>query len=311
MNIPDDFPEIISRFYDLPDEFYKSLIDSLDSGVYLVDLDRRIVYWNQTAQRMSGYTSKEVIGRWCGDGLLKHVDFEGKLLCGDGCPLKETMSDGITRQTDVFMKHKDGHRVPVRVIANPVYDRSGELIGAVETFNDITPDLVARMKIKKLTEAASKDPLTGVTNRRAAERAIADAVALWDRDRTPFGLLFVDLDNLKQINDQFGHQAGDAAIQLVARTLQALFRQDDIVARWGGDEFVVLVKDIDAELLEKMAAKAGLGVGAAEMPEPYSDQHLSISVGAAMVQEDDTPASIVSRSDRMMYHVKQARKSSR
>jgi diguanylate cyclase (GGDEF)-like protein/PAS domain S-box-containing protein len=311
MSMPDDFPEIIARFYDLPDEFYKSLIDSLDSGVYLVDLDRRIVYWNETAQRMSGYTSEEVIGRWCGDGLLKHVDFEGNLLCGVGCPLKETMSDGVTRQTDVFMKHKDGHRLPVRVIANPVNDRSGELIGAVETFNDITPDLVARMKIKKLTEDARKDPLTGVDNRRAAERTIADAVALWDRDRTPFGLLFVDLDNLKQINDQLGHQAGDAAIQLVARTLRALFRQDDLVARWGGDEFVILVKDINTELLDKMAAKAELGVGAAEMPDPFSSQQLSISIGAAMVQEDDTQASIVSRADRIMYQSKQAKKSSR
>jgi len=311
MSIPDDFPEVIARFYDLPDEFYKSLIDSLDSGVYLVDLDRRIVYWNETAHRMSGYTSEEVIGRWCGDGLLKHVDFEGNLLCGDGCPLKETMSDGITRQTDVFMKHKDGHRVPVRVIANPVYDRSGELIGAVETFNDITPDLVARMKIKKLTEAAQKDLLTGVTNRRAAERAIADAVAVWDRDRTPFGLLFVDLDNLKQINDQFGHPAGDAAIQVVARTLRALFRQDDLVARWGGDEFVVLVKDIDSELLEKLAAKAELGVKAAEMPEAYKGQGLSVSIGATMSDEEDTAESIVARADRIMYRDKQQKRAGR
>ena len=309
--IPEDFPERISKFYDLPDEFYKTLIDSLESGVYLVDRDRRIVYWNETAHKMSGYNSEEVMGRWCGDGLLKHVDFEGNLLCGEGCPLKETMRDGVTRQADVFMKHKDGHRVPIRVIANPVYDRSGELIGAVETFNDITPDLVARMKIKKLTEAATKDPLTGVTNRRVAERMIADAVALWGRDRTPFGILFIDMDNLKQINDQLGHQAGDAAIQVVARTLRALFRQEDMVARWGGDEFVILVKDIDADLLMKIASKAELGVGTAEMPEAYTGQDLSVSIGATMAAEEDTAESVMARADRIMYREKQRKKTSR
>ena len=77
----------------------------------------------------------------------------------------------------------------------------------------------------------------------------------------------------------------------------------------GGDEFVVLVKDIDADLLEKMAAKAGLGVGAAEMPDAYEGQTISVSIGAVMVEEDDTPVSVISRADKVMYQVKQAKKS--
>jgi diguanylate cyclase (GGDEF)-like protein/PAS domain S-box-containing protein len=309
--IPEDFPEEVIRFYDLPDEFYKNLIDSIESGIYLVDRNRRIVYWNETAHRLSGYTAEEVMGRACGDGLLTHVDFEGRLLCGDGCPLQGTMEDGATRQTDVFMKHKEGHRVPVRVKANPVYDRWGELIGAVEMFDDITPDLAARTQIRLLAEAASTDPLTGVLNRRAAEQALTDAFVRWERSRNPFAVLFVDLDNLKQINDQLGHNAGDLAIQVVARTLQSLFRRDDMIARWGGDEFIVLLRDVDEMLLEKLAQKAWLGIHTAELPEPHVWGSLSASVGATLVQEGDQPDSIISRADRAMYVEKKQKKTRR
>lgn len=306
--IPEDFPEEIAKFYDLPDTFYKTLINSLDNGVYLVNRNRRVVYWNQSSERLSGFSADEIMGHWCGDGFLEHVDFEGRMLCGDGCPLKATMEDGRPREADVFMKHKDGHRVPVRVRANPVYDRTGYLIGAVETFYDITPDVEARQHIKELAAAAATDPLTGLTNRRMAEQVIEDACSQWNRYRMTFAILFVDMDELKKINDTLGHNAGDAAIRTVGRTLRSLFRDDDLVARWGGDEFIVLVKDIDQPLLEKIIAKTETGVGAAELPKEYYWGRLSVSIGGTLVKEGDTPESIIARADEMMYAGKQRKK---
>lgn len=310
-DIPEDFPEKIAKFYDLPDTFYKTLINSLDNGVYLVDRDRRVVYWNQSADRLSGYSSDEITGHFCGDGFLQHIDFEGRLLCGEGCPLKETMQDGKPREADVFMKHKDGHRVPVRVRANPVYDRSGRLIGAVETFYDITPDVEARQQIRQLSEAASTDALTSLTNRRMAEQVLEDACSQWNRYRMTFAVLFVDMDDLKQINDNLGHNAGDAAIQAVGRTLRSLFRDDDVVARWGGDEFIVLVRNIDQDLLEKIIRKTCIGVGAVELPPAYEWGQLSVSVGGTLVQDGDTLETIIARADAHMYQAKQSKKSDR
>lgn len=306
--IPKDFPEEIAKFYDLPDSFYKTLINSLDNGVYLVDRDRRVVYWNQSSERLSGFSADEITGRFCGDGFLQHVDFEGRLLCGEGCPLKETIQDGRQREADVFMKHKDGHRVPVRVRANPVYDRTGYLIGAVETFYDITPDIEARQHLKELAEAANTDPLTGLTNRRMAEQMLEDACLQWNRYRMTFAILFVDMDDLKKINDTLGHNAGDAAIQTIGRTLRSLFRGDDVVARWGGDEFIVLARNIDQKILDAIIAKTETGVGAAELPPKYDWARLSVSVGGTLVQEGDTQESIIARADELMYDRKQEKK---
>ena len=91
------------------------LLDSLFDGVYFVDLDRRITYWNAGAERISGYLRSEVVGSCCADNLLRHIDTEGHKLCQDGCPLAATMRDGKTRESSVYLHHKFGHRVPVLV----------------------------------------------------------------------------------------------------------------------------------------------------------------------------------------------------
>ena len=126
-----------NSFSNLPDSFYRQLLHSLDDGIYFVDRFRRIVFWNQGAEKISGYSFDEVQGRFCGDGLLQHVDFDGNIMCGAGCPLTATIKDGQNHEVDVYLKHKNGHRVPVKVISSPVYNADGDIIGAVERFTDI------------------------------------------------------------------------------------------------------------------------------------------------------------------------------
>jgi PAS domain S-box-containing protein len=103
---------------------------------YVVDTDRRILSWTPAAERIAGYTAEEVIGRRCSDALLWHVDESGEVLCGDRCPLLETMTDGAERSAKVWLHHSKGHLVPVIVHASALRDADGEVIGAVETFYD-------------------------------------------------------------------------------------------------------------------------------------------------------------------------------
>src|SRR5512138_899186 len=99
----------------MPDEknFYKDIIDNLYDGVYFVDRDRRITFWNKGAERITGYSSDRVIGRCCRDNILAHVAEEGTKLCSDLCPLQHAMADGNARESEAFLHHADGHRVPV------------------------------------------------------------------------------------------------------------------------------------------------------------------------------------------------------
>jgi diguanylate cyclase (GGDEF)-like protein/PAS domain S-box-containing protein len=288
----------------LSESFYKQLLDSIDEGVYFVDRSRRISFWNSAAERISGYPAEMVHEQFCGDGILMHVDFDGNLLCGDSCPLKATLATGQTQYVDVFLKHREGHRIPVRVIASAVFNENNEIIGAVERFHDITPQLADRTRLDKLAEEANTDALTGIPNRRFLEMEINERFFRFETFQECFGVMFVDMDDLKGINDKFGHGMGDRAIQIVAKTLQGSFRREDLVGRWGGDEFIVVVGNVDLEVLENIKQKVKTVVGGTVLPDVEEVEAISISIGVAEVLEDDTFEKLIKRADMRMYEDK-------
>ena len=113
---------------------YKSLIENIFDGLYLVDKNRSIIYWNHVAETITGYPADEVIGRRCRDNILVHVDRYGKNLCREGCPVDATIKDGRFRDAEVYLKHKDGHRVPVWVRTAPLHDTAGTIITSSPSF---------------------------------------------------------------------------------------------------------------------------------------------------------------------------------
>src|SRR5208282_5569316 len=116
--------------------FYEKLLDGLHEGVYFVNLERKITYWNRGAENLAGYVAGEAIGKHCSDKLLGHVDEKGRSLCNNGCPLSKTIADGKPRESEVYLRHKLGHRVPVSMRVLPMRDSAGQIIGAVEAFSD-------------------------------------------------------------------------------------------------------------------------------------------------------------------------------
>ena len=113
------------------ENFYKKLLSRLNIGIYFVDRNRKITFWNKGAEEISGYPEDQVKGHSCADGILMHINEKGEVLCNTGCPLHATIQDGKTRDMVVYMKHAKGHRLPVHVTANPIKDKDGEIIGAV------------------------------------------------------------------------------------------------------------------------------------------------------------------------------------
>jgi len=143
-------------------QFYQRVLNEVDEGVYFVDVERRITFWNKAAERITGYAAGEVIGSRCADGILQHVDDRGRCLCGCGCPLLEVMGSCSPKSVDVFLHHRDGHRVPVSVRASPICDRYGRVIGCVESFHDNSARQADLERIRELEEVAYIDPLTGI-----------------------------------------------------------------------------------------------------------------------------------------------------
>ena len=293
-------------------EFYKNLVENMSDGVYFVDRHRRIQYWNKGANRLTGYRADEVVGRYCQDDILCHVDMEGKNLCRDGCPLTACIADGNSHTDTVFLRHKMGRRVPVLVHVEPIRDRSGAITGAVEVFSDSTVLHQTQRRTKELERLAFLDELTQLPNRRFLEMSLNTALAEFQVHHDTFGVLMFDLDDFKEINDSCGHAVGDIALQEAGTSLSGSVRPNDIIGRWGGDEFIAIIRSVNAEGLRQMARRCEMLVRETHIPAPDGNRRaLSASVGAALVQPEDTPASIVQRADELMYAAKQSKGAAR
>ncbi len=184
---------------DLDKNSYARIIDNLHDGLYFVDTDRTITYWNKAAERISGYTAGEVVGKSCADNILTHVDGGGRSLCLGLCPLAATIADGEDREAEVFMHHKDGHRIPIFVRVSPMKNPEGKIIGGIELFTDISNINANNLRIQELEQLALLDNLTQLANRNYIEREMHARFEEHTRFKVPFGILFIDIDLFKAI----------------------------------------------------------------------------------------------------------------
>lgn len=284
-------------------KFYKDLVDNLSEGVYFVDRERRITYWNRGAEAISGYKAEEVLGTRCFDDLLMHVTAEGHRLCGEGCPLAATMDDGQGREAEIFLHHKDGHRVPVRVRASPI-DEGGEVVGAVEVFTDNSARMAILQRVEDLRRMALVDHLTGLANRRYAEMSLRSKLDEMERYGWPVGLLYLDVDHFKQVNDTYGHPVGDRALRMVGKTLATNARSFDLVSRWGGEEFVAILVNVDGAELLRIGERVRVLVQESVLTEGPDRIRVTLSVGATLAKPRDTLESLIGRADELMYRSK-------
>ena len=294
-------PSLQALLADEKNHLFKHVLDNLIDGVYFTDRNRRITYWNQAAEHLSGYSADEVLGRCCADNLLMHVDEAGRVLCQGECPLSRTISDGRPHRAEVYLHHKDGHRVPVEVRVCPIQDKNGDVVGAVEIFQDNSRQRAVRERAKELAKWAFLDPASQLGNRRYLERQLSVHLDQYAKGGSPFGIILADVDELKRINDTYGHVAGDGALASVARTLAGCLRVSDVVGRWGGDEFLAILPGITKEVLAAACEKCRALVASSSLPVDSLRVPLTISAGAAMVAPGDSQESLIRRADQYLY----------
>ncbi|MFQ9639578.1 MAG: PAS domain S-box protein, partial [Eisenbergiella sp.] len=185
-------------------DLYLTIINNMTDGVYLVDLERRILFWNKAAETITGYCADEIVGRQCQDNLLNHIDEEGRPLCITGCPLFSAIIDGKQRREHVFVRHKDGYRIPILVNIFPL-KKDGEIIGAIEIFSQNSPTIYEDNLVEHLSEIAMHDTLTKLPNRRYLESFLDYKLNEYQRFGRLFAVLFADIDDFSHFNNEYGH----------------------------------------------------------------------------------------------------------
>lgn len=289
---------------EISSDSFSYVVDNLYDGLYVVDNDRIITYWNKAAERISGFSAEEVVGKKCSDNILTHVDAKGESLCLGNCLLAKGIQDGAPREAEIYMHHKDGHRVPVACRFGVMRDEDGKIIGGVELFTDITGREARELRIKELEKMAMLDRLTQLPNRNFIEKEIERRFEDLRLHSIPFGVLFMDIDHFKKFNDTYGHDVGDLVLKFVARTMTGSTRASDVFGRWGGEEFIGILLNITRDDLEILGNRVRFLIEDSYII--YEDERLNvtISLGATLGRTDDTIDSVLKRADELLYQSK-------
>jgi diguanylate cyclase (GGDEF)-like protein/PAS domain S-box-containing protein len=267
---------------------FRDAIDNLNLGVCFLNAEKKITYWNKGAENLTGFLANEVMGKKF--GLLK-----------ENCPIGKTLEDGEQRESEAYLKNKNGKKLHFSVRVTPTRDEADKVIGANVMFFDISSQIVLINKIRELERSASFDALTKLPNRRLFEKNLLARFEEMQRHKRVFGIVFMDIDNFKFINDSYGHDVGDLVLKMVAKKLSDSLRPYDMIGRWGGEEFVALVPYVSREQLHVISNRMRSMVDRMSVFTGDSILKVTLSIGATLAKPEDTIDSIIRRADKLMY----------
>ena len=291
------------RFLDLVPVARATLVESMVDGVLVLDARNRIVDSNPAAQRLLSVAGQQLTGIGVRDVL------------GDASILR-TALDAVS-SVGVEMCSPSDERVHLEVQVVPLSAR-GAVGGTLLVLRDVTAKWLVEEELRaqldrnvalqeKLREEAIRDSLTGTFNRRMLQEAVAREVALARRDDTSVGLIVIDLDHFKVINDRHGHQAGDSVLQAVAALLQSGTRASDVVCRYGGEEFVVIMPRATTSDAIRRAEQWRRGVESLRIEYEGACLQVTLSAGVAAFPATGSDMDDVFRAaDRALFEAKRA-----
>ena len=273
-----------------------TVFDASPGGIMVTDQDCRIIRVNRAFSAMTGYTEHEVVG------LTPAVLASGKHYELFFQQMWLEISERGRWEGEIMNRHQDGHILPEYLSICRVCDDKGQVVNYVGMLIDISERLKAQKRIQYL---AHHDYLTGLPNRALLVERAEQALTLAKRYQRQLAIIFMDLDQFKPINDNYGHNVGDKVLCMVAKRLQSLVRRSDTVCRQGGDEFVILIPECHSlagvtEVAEKLNAA---------LVEPYLMDdvvlQLGVSIGIAVYPENgDTIDALIRYADEAMYLAK-------
>jgi diguanylate cyclase (GGDEF)-like protein/PAS domain S-box-containing protein len=276
-------------------------LNSIGDGVISTDVWGDVTYLNVVAEAMTGWSREEAVGRPI-DEVLRVVDATSREPVQNPLALAIRLNKTVGLTANSMLIRRDGFEAAIEDSSAPIHDRRGQVAGAVMVFHDVS---TARALSARMSYLAQHDSLTDLPNRILLKDRLTQAIAVAHRHRRKLGLLFLDVDRFKHINDSLGHAIGDRVLQSVAQRLLACVRNSDTVTRQGGDEFVVLLTDLTQPQDAVVSVdKILVALGAVHRIEDH-DLSITVSIGIAIYPDDGADAETLTKNaDFAMLHAK-------
>ncbi len=273
--------------------FQQKLLDNMHDAVVFVDGSGRILTWNRGAERLTGIAAAAVRQQSWLPRLVGLRDERGAAVADTDCPVMYAIQNSVQSLRRFIIRGRNERPVAVDIHTVPVLSGDGATHGAAVVLHDASGEASLEKRCQSLHERATKDPLTQVANRAEFDNTHKMFVEAHLERRLPCSLIICDIDRFKQINDTFGHQAGDEALKSFAQLLKSSCRPGDLVARYGGEEFVILCADCNTSA---GAAPEEMRHAISALPLPaLGGSSITASFGVTEVQAGDTPDTMLRR----------------
>lgn len=277
-------------------------LNSIGDAVISTDVAGNVTYLNVVAERMTGWSQAESKGQPFTD-VFRIVDGVTRETLRNPMEFAIQENKPVGLSMDSVLIRRDGVEASIEDSAAPIRDRGGHVTGAVIVFHDVS---AARSMVLKMSHLAQHDYLTDLPNRLLLNDRLTQAISLARRSRKQLAVLFLDVDRFKNINDSLGHLIGDKLLQSVSRRLTTCMRGSDTVSRQGGDEFVVLLADVEHAEAAGYSASKILAALAEKHCIAEHDLHVTLSIGISVFPGDGEDAeTLLKNADAAMYHAKE------
>lgn len=281
------------------EERHRLMTENACDIIATVDLSGNFTYISPSVERITGYTPEEVINSYREIGYFLpgvQKEMDRQRVC-----IKEMVEKGERFDSINFEQRqvrKDGESIYIDTVLSGIYDEENNFRELLAISRDITEKVKIR---KKIIELAETDKLTKLYNRVKLDAALEQELYQAKKNATTFGLIMIDIDHFKLINDRFGHMAGDAVLVELAKLFKAMIRSTDLIGRWGGEEFLVILPDTDEFGAMELAEKIRKRVSENHFLE---QERLTISLGVSVFRDDNNVDSIIYRADQALYQAK-------
>jgi diguanylate cyclase (GGDEF)-like protein/PAS domain S-box-containing protein len=277
-------------------------LNCIGDAVVCTDTTGNITFLNLVAEKMTGWARHEATGRTMAD-VCQILDVTSRETIPNPMEMAVGENRTIHLPPNCILVRRDGFETPIEDCASPIHDREGQATGAVVVFRDVSE---ARAMALEMIHSAHHDFLTGLPNRMLLSDRVNQVIALAQRHGKKVAVLFLDLDGFKHINDSLGHAVGDKLLQSIAECLVDCVRGSDTVSRQGGDEFVVLLSEVEHSEDAAITARRMLHAVAQVHPVGQHDLHITTSIGLSVFPDDGLDAeTLIKNADTAMYQAKE------
>ncbi|HEX4489422.1 MAG TPA: sensor domain-containing diguanylate cyclase [Terriglobales bacterium] len=278
-------------------ELYQTVLEGLRFGVFLLDQQRKIFFWNDGAEEITGYHRHEVLGHISHDNILDQCNDKACASCANACPFTSSLCDGKVNELRIQLHHKDGYLIPVRLCVTPIRNSRGGVIGLAQSFDEQKFAFDRDRRQHNLSEYGCLDDMTGLPNRSFTQFHLRENWEGFKQYHLPFGIVCIQLDKFKEFKGNYGREACDSILHVLAQTVRNSMRPSDFLGRWKDDEFLGILPNCTPRGVHTATERIGRLLSSAGLQWWGDRIEVSTQIGEAAVQADDTLESLLSRAN--------------